>query len=315
MRWSILLPTHDNPESLGFALDAALAQSETDFELLIVGDGVSDETRAVVARRVDPRITFHDLPKAQGFGYVHRRAVLAQALGDYISFMSDDDLVGPHHLRVLGAQLDAGTVFAYSRPMWCVPSGHVVPLSFDLGDAWIRGRFELVNYIPAVFVAVRRSALDQAGGWPVNVPSAADWMLWKAILAQPGARVGYDTIPTALHFRSKRRDSDHPLVEAILALPERERWWPEAARVPREERAQQGTAAELNTEQWWTELARAAVRIEHHVAATVGLAGALTDQAVREARADERQKFQSSTSWKLTRPLRRIATLLGRGRP
>jgi hypothetical protein len=173
----------------------------------------------------------------------------------------------------------------------------------------MRDRFERLNYIPAVFVAVRRLALEEAGGWPVSVPSAADWTLWKAILALPGARAGYDSTPTALHFRAQRRDSDHPVVEAILALPDREQWWPEAARLSELASTQQGAAVALNVDSWWAELAQAATRIEHHVAASVSMAGALLDEAVHEARADERRKIQSSTSWRITRPVRWLAAL------
>ena len=302
MRWSVLLPTHDSPQSLGFAIDAVLAQSETDFELIMVGDGVTDETRGIIADRADARITFHDLPKADGFGYAHRRAVLERARGDYIAFASDDDLVAPHHLAVLGALLDQGNQLAYSRPIWCVPSGHLVPLSFDLADPWVRDRFGYQNFIPSVFVAVSRTALVDAGGWPVDVAAAADWTLWRRILGLPNARVGYDSSATAVHFRARRRNSDHPAVDAILALPERESWWPSEARLSGD--PLQG--ANLDRE-WWSALTHAAQRVEHHVALVAvlgGITGELQETAVNDARAEERRTFESSTSWKVTRPLR-----------
>ena len=44
---TVLIPTHDHGRTLGFAVHSALAQTEDDLEVLIVGDGASEETREV----------------------------------------------------------------------------------------------------------------------------------------------------------------------------------------------------------------------------------------------------------------------------
>ena len=68
-RFTVLMPTHYRPDVIGFAIQSVLNQTETDFELFIVGDGAWPETSAVVHRFTDPRIRWFDLPKAPGYGY------------------------------------------------------------------------------------------------------------------------------------------------------------------------------------------------------------------------------------------------------
>ena len=63
----MIVPTHDHASTLGLAVRSALAQTLGDIEVHIIGDGVGDETRAVVEHLVhdDTRVRFHDLPKGE----------------------------------------------------------------------------------------------------------------------------------------------------------------------------------------------------------------------------------------------------------
>lgn len=55
---SICVPTYRGAAYLANTIESVLAQTFTDFELVIIGDNSPDETRSVVARYSDPRIRY-----------------------------------------------------------------------------------------------------------------------------------------------------------------------------------------------------------------------------------------------------------------
>ena len=75
-RFTVLMPTHYRPDTIGYAIRSVLNQTVPDFELLVVGDGATAETAAVVRSFTDPRIRWFDLPKAAGFGYANRNIAM-----------------------------------------------------------------------------------------------------------------------------------------------------------------------------------------------------------------------------------------------
>ena len=72
---TILLPTFRHAAVLPYAIESALDQEGTSIELFVVGDGVEDATREVVARyESDERLRFFDLPKGPRLGEARRPA-------------------------------------------------------------------------------------------------------------------------------------------------------------------------------------------------------------------------------------------------
>jgi hypothetical protein len=236
-RFSVLLPTHDRADVLGFAIRSVLAQTEPDFELLVVADGCTDRTAEVLAGFVDPRLRVFDLPKVPYFGYANRNLALRQARGRLVAFAAHDDLLLPDHLARMGALLDGtGAAWGYSRPAWVSTDGVIVPFGVNLGFAdEMRAFRERGNTIPAACVVHTRQALEAAGFWPEDVPSAADWVLWRRMLAASGWRAAHLPVPTALHFSAAWKQSRHAGsedVRRLVAIADSAAWWPAILRHP-----------------------------------------------------------------------------------
>ena len=234
--FSVLMPTHDRADVLGFAIESVLAQTQPDFELLIVADGCTDETHDVVAGIDDPRIRFFDLPKAPFFGYANRNIALRQARGRFVAFAAHDDLLLPDHLARMEAVMERrGVDIAYSRPVWVSTDGVLVPFGVNLENTNEMSDFAVSNTIPASCVTTTLEALAHVGFYPEDIASAADWILWRRVIDRSASGIAHLRTPTSLHFSANWRRSRHAgvgEVSTLLALSEEAAWWPDILRPP-----------------------------------------------------------------------------------
>ena len=203
-RVSVLLPTHNRADVLPYAIRSALAQTWADFELLIVGDGCTDDTAAVVRGFDDARIVWFDLPKAPGIGYANRNAALRQARGDIIAYRAHDDLWFPDHLaQLVNCLLENGVELAYSLPLNVSMSGHIEPMVFNIDEplTWQLWHERLLGYLALANVVHRRSCCERCGYWSETLRAGGDWELWMRIVRrEPAPNFAYWPISTALHF-------------------------------------------------------------------------------------------------------------------
>ena len=213
-RISVLVPTHEHASTLSYAVRSVQTQSVDDLEILICGDGVNDEIRAVVAelQRADPRIHFFDLPKSPNIGELNRDYVLRRAKGEIICLHNDDDLWLPGHIEVLERALEDAD-FVGAMQVNVGTDGKVRGYYFDLErpefvKPWLNwkpnyfGSWACNGFGP-IFVAYRLDAyLRLPEGWtttPTGLPS--DQVMWHKFLGEPWCRARFLRWPIALHFR------------------------------------------------------------------------------------------------------------------
>lgn len=109
VRFSIIIPTYNRAFFIPRAIESVLSQSYSNFELIIVDDGSTDNTDDVVKQFKDPRITYHK--KENEERGAARNTGTSIASGQYVNFFDSDDLLYPNHLEEA-----LKTIEAYNNP-------------------------------------------------------------------------------------------------------------------------------------------------------------------------------------------------------
>lgn len=237
---TVLLPTHNHVRPLGVAIESALAQTLADFELFIVGDGVTDATRAVANRFAaqDRRVRFFDFPKGPRKGEIHRHQALQQARGQFVAYLGDDDIWFPNHLEVL-AELLKDVDFGHTLQIGINQESRMVMMAADLENPDFRGRMltELYNRFDLTFAGHTLAAYHRLPqGWVTTPPEFpwTDLYMWRQFLREPWCRARSAMVPTGIntwthlrpHLTDEERAAEMIAYRDGLALPGmREQLW------------------------------------------------------------------------------------------
>jgi len=103
---SVVVPTYNRAHHLEQAIKSVLKQEFEDFELIVVDDGSTDETRSVVQSFDDPRVQYHVHDTNKG-GSAARNTGIEESTGKYVAFLDDDDEWLPEKLRLQVACLES----------------------------------------------------------------------------------------------------------------------------------------------------------------------------------------------------------------
>jgi glycosyltransferase involved in cell wall biosynthesis len=209
---SAIIPTYNRASLVGRSIESALAQTYRDLELVVVDDGSTDDTRAVV-ESYGPRVRYvyqvnAGVSAARNLGMRHAR-------GEFVAFLDSDDtwrpwrieaqlaaltrhpdaglvwtdmtavdenghVIDERHLRVMyaaHARVDIGTVLRHIGTL-----GTLCPtVAGELADAPVRvgdlfSEILLGNLLHTSTVLVRRSWLERVGGFdPTFVRAGEDY--------------------------------------------------------------------------------------------------------------------------------------------
>ena len=200
-RVTIIVPTYNWSAVLPFSIGSALDQTFADFELIVVGDGCTDDSAEVVRALADERVQWVNLPANSGHQSAPNNEGLRRARGELVAYLGHDDLWLPHHLACLVAAIDAGADMAFGIALMVPPSPE--PQVLTVADGFSSG-----VWIPPTATIHRRALTERLGGWQDyrDIRADPEAELWDRFCAS-GARIEAVKRLTAIKFPAAlRRD-------------------------------------------------------------------------------------------------------------
>jgi glycosyltransferase involved in cell wall biosynthesis len=193
--FSVVTAVWNRAGLLPHALDSLRAQTCADWEGLVVDDGSTDGTPAVVTPWLcDPRFRLLERPH-RGLSAA-RNAGIAEARGEWITFLDSDDVYESDHLeqrlRFIAAHPEVEVIHGGYRVIG-PPGTHFVPDARDPGRL-----IPIADCVVGATLVVRASLLREVGGFP-DVPYAMDYHLMETLRGR--TVVGECPSPTYLYHR------------------------------------------------------------------------------------------------------------------
>ena len=219
MKFSIIIPLYNKAPYIRKALESVLAQTYTDYEVIVVDDGSTDESASIVetmlceamrlqgykATRQEDSKAEDALPnrliaqspyrllKQKNAGVsAARNYGFSVSIGDYIAFLDADDWWEPTYLermaQLIEDYLEAGLYasnYVYYKPgkthvALNIPTGYI-----NYPKAYYESGAMPVTSISAI---MPRAVFDEMGGFPVGIKLGEDFLLWaKTALHYPVA--------------------------------------------------------------------------------------------------------------------------------
>lgn len=184
--FSVMVPCYNQAHFLTHALKSLIDQSYPNWEAIVVNDGSSDDTARVMESHAasDARIRcFH---KENGGVASALNRALAEARGEWICWLSSDDLFLPEKLALHAAEIARDPGLRLMQTDYLVlyeETGATTPSSIDT-KSFIPPveeqvvRFFQINYYNGISVAVHRSVFETVGGFNEDYRYGQDYDLW-----------------------------------------------------------------------------------------------------------------------------------------
>ena len=212
---SVIVPTFNSARTLRAAIVSVQRQDLAELEVLVIGDGCTDDSAAVAASFTDPRVRWSNLPANSGGPCRPRNEALGSARGRYVAYLGHDDLWLPWHLSTLVAAIErTGAALVSSLGVYLEPRGASTAFGFPE-----RPRTP-APLSPSTWL--HRADLDLR--WPEHLRwghevYVADRLLERGVACRQVAEVTAIKFP-APAWRTYAPDAPLPQLEALAAIAE-----------------------------------------------------------------------------------------------
>lgn len=179
MNVSVVVPTRNRSALLALTLRSVL-QQKVELEVIVVDEASTDDTLAALVALRDSRVRVihHDIPRGVS---VARNRGAAEAHGEWLAFIDDDDLWAPDKLaQQLNAARTVGVDWAYAGTVNISDHGDIIYGRPPLPPEELVAALRRYNAVPGggSNVIVRRTTWLDAGPFDTRLRNTEDWEMW-----------------------------------------------------------------------------------------------------------------------------------------
>jgi glycosyltransferase involved in cell wall biosynthesis len=221
---SINMPVYNGACYIKESIQSILSQTFSDFELIIIDDGSTDNTVAIIEEFKDSRIRVVYNSKKTGLAHVRNKAIL-ESKGKYIALLDSDDISYPDRFKL---QVD----FLNRNPSHCLVCGWTDIIDangnitgqeyFNYSDKEIAAALFFHNCISQSSVMLRKSMLPSVAPYHPAFPPAEDYHLWvRMAKSHPMHIIKKPLIKYRVHSTNTsaiKQEQGNPPEYAILAF-------------------------------------------------------------------------------------------------
>jgi len=232
---TVIVPCFNYGHFLPEALESLSRQSHPRWECIVVDDGSTDDTQAVVQSYVrrDPR--YHYMHQHHRGLSAARNLGIRAGRGEYFQFLDADDLIEPRklerHVRHLAEHEEVGIVYSPVRYFTTTGSRERRYSMREPDEPWMpqtsgRGRPVISaiardNFMAVNCPLVRRDVTALAGGFDETLPALEDWEYWIRCAVQ-GTWFQYldepDTYALVRHHTASMSNDSMRMTRGLIAL-------------------------------------------------------------------------------------------------
>ena len=189
MRFSVIIPLYNKAPYVAKAIGSVLAQTFTDYELVIMDDGSKDDSFEIAKKAINGRGHCRLFRQQNAGVSMARNNAVALSQGDYVCFLDADDGWDPMFLEEMSKLIDAFpeagiygtnyTIVNEAKHKTRVASIGVEP-GFEKGYINYCQVYAKTMYMPltSISVAIPRVVFDEMVGFPQGIKLGEDFLLW-----------------------------------------------------------------------------------------------------------------------------------------
>jgi len=214
-RVSVIIPTFNRRDYITIALDSVLTQTYKDYEIIIIDDGSSDNTKEVL-KPYQNRIRYF-YQQNSGIPATRNRGI-REAHGEYITFLDSDDYWLPEKLELQIECFKQNPHYGMvaTRCSSISPDGRFRKKNRPGKSGWVLNSLFKANFIRTSSAMIRKECFERVGLFDQSLPECEEYDMWLRIAKQ--YPIGFINKPLTVYTDNPQGVSINSLSGRLLRI-------------------------------------------------------------------------------------------------